>query len=135
MTRITRKTAVTRRGFTLLELMLVLLIIGLLAGVAAWNIVAQGDKARVKTTVQSMRVVASALKEYQLEHGQFPADLAILVTSKRIEKVPKDAWKHEFVYFPSNSTAGRDYTLYSPGKDGQSGNDDDIDYWTEQDRE
>lgn len=118
-------------AFTLLEMMLVVLIIGLLAGVVGWNIVGQGNKARIAATRASMKTISAAIESYQLDKGEFPADLNLLVSSQRLKEVAKDAWKNEFTYFPSNSVAGRGYTLYSAGPDKQAGNEDDIDFWVE----
>lgn len=122
------------RGFTLLEMMVVLLIIGLLMSVAVINIVGRGDDARKATTIQSMNVITSALKQYQLQHGDFPPTLDAL-TPKFLEDRPVDAWKRAFVYFPNSATGAtstRPYTLYSKGKGGEEGNSEDvIDYWKE----
>lgn len=130
-TRMIRRSA---RGFTLLEMMVVLLIIGLLMSVAVINIVGRGDDARKATTIQSMNIVTSAIKQYQLQHGDYPSTLDLLVP-KYLEDKPTDAWKRAFVYFPnsaSGSTSQRPYTLYSKGKGGEEGNAEDvIDYWKE----
>lgn len=122
-------------AFTLLEMMLVVLIIGLLAGIVGWNIVGQGNKARESTTRSSMKIISAAIESYQLDKGEFPPDLNTLVTSQRLQKLPKDAWQNEFTYFPTNSVAGRGYTLYSAGKDKQPGTEDDLDYWAEDKKE
>ncbi len=119
-------------AFTLLEMMLVVLIIGLLAGIVGWNIVGQGNKARISTTRTQMKTIANTIKAYQLDKGEYPADLNALVTTQRLDALPKDAWHQEFTYFPSNSTPGRGFTLYSAGPDKQVGTDDDIDYWVEE---
>jgi general secretion pathway protein G len=129
--RIIRRSA---RGFTLLEMMVVLLIIGLLMSVAVINIVGRGDDARRATTVQSMNVIVSALKQYQLQFGDYPPTLDAL-SPKFLEDKPSDAWKRPFVYFPNTATgatSSRPYTLYSKGKGGEEGNQEDVvDYWKE----
>ena len=129
--RLIRRSA---RGFTLLEMMVVLLIIGLLMSVAVINIVGRGDDARKSTTVQSMNVITSAIKQYQLQYGEYPPTLDALVP-KFLEDKPVDAWKRQFVYFPNTATgasSSRPYTLQSKGKGGDEGNAEDvIDYWRE----
>lgn len=117
-----------RGGFTLLEMMLVMVIIGLLAGVAVWNIVGQGEAARISTTQATLRSVKSMLTAYNLDNGTYPATLTSLVP-KYTEAAPVDAWKRPLVYFPSSGNAAKPYTLYSTGKSGEQGGADIIDVW------
>jgi general secretion pathway protein G len=117
-----------RAGFTLLEMMLVVAIIGILMSVAVWNIVGQSDKARIKATSATMRTIESAIKSYKADKGVFPANLQVLVTEKYFDKVFKDSWKRDLVY-STPGAAGKDYALISTGPDGQQGTEDDIDVW------
>ncbi len=118
-----------RRGFTLLEMMLVVMIMGLLIGVVAWNIGTRGSEARKATTIASMRQVESMLKAYQLDHGTFPPTLQTLVP-KYTEKLPQDSWKRPLVYAPNAAGSAKPYILYSTGESGEQGNQDNIDIWT-----
>lgn len=113
-------------AFTLLEMMLVVAIIGILMSVAVWNIVGQGEKARIRATHQSMRVIESALKAYKTDTGAYPTNLQSLVTAKFMEDNFKDAWKHDIEY-RTPGLNGKDYTLISAGPDGQTGTEDDLD--------
>lgn len=126
-----------RRGFTLLEMMVVLLIMGLLMSVAVYNIIGQGDEARRRTTVTSMNTINTALTQYNLDNGTFPATIDSLVP-KYLQEQPRDAWKHTFVYFPNTGGVGggKPFTLYSKGKGGEeSGNSEDyVDYWKEREK-
>lgn len=124
---ILKRTA--RRGFTLLEMMLVVMIIGVLIGVAAWNIGSQGTKARRAATVATMKTVESMLKTYNLDYGMYPPTVNALVP-KYTEKVPVDAWKRPIVYAANPAGSPKPYTMYSPGENGQAGDNDDIDIWT-----
>ncbi|MBY0312946.1 MAG: type II secretion system protein GspG [Phycisphaerales bacterium] len=123
------RTTITRRGFTLLEMMLVVMIMGLLIGVVAWNIGSRGNEARKATTIASMRQVESMLKAYQLDYGAFPPSLQTLVP-KYTEKVPQDSWKRPLIYAPNAVGSAKPYILYSTGESGEQGNQDNIDIWT-----
>jgi general secretion pathway protein G len=116
-------------GFTLLEMMLVVVIIGLLAAVAVFNVVGMGKKARVGATKASLGNIANFLAAYHTDNGAYPPTLAILVPTYT-QKLAKDGWKHDFVYFPASTDPGRAYSLFSMGEDGIAGNADDINYWT-----
>lgn len=120
------------RGFTLLEMMLVVVIMGVLIGVAAVNILGQGKTAKIAATKASMSTTASMIKNYNLQEGVYPASLDNLIP-KYMEKIPLDAWKRPLVYIPGNSGAGagaHPFQLYSSGEGGDSGNSQDvIDYW------
>lgn len=123
------RTTITRRGFTLLEMMLVVMIMGLLIGVAAWSIGGQSKKARTATTVASMKQVESMLKAYHLDYGAYPPTLQTLVP-KYTEKLPQDSWKRPLVYAPNAVGSAKPFILYSTGESGEQGNQDNIDIWT-----
>lgn len=119
---------VSRRGFTLLEMMLVVLIIGMLAAAVAWNFAGQGDKARIATTKGNLSTLKQMLVNYQLEKAQYPASLQALVP-EFADKISKDGWKRDFLYY-TPAADGRPFALISSGPDGQSGTPDDISVWT-----
>jgi general secretion pathway protein G len=122
------------RGFTLLEMMLVVVIMGVLIGVAAVNILGRGKAAKIGATKASMSTTASMIKNYNLEQGVYPATLDNLVP-KYMEKIPLDAWKRSLIYIPGQSASGNGahpFTLYSTGESGESNGPDLIDYWDEE---
>lgn len=121
------------RGFSLLELTLVLAIIGILMAVAAVNILGQGTRAKISATKATINTVSSALKQYNLEYSAYPPDLKVLVTAKLLENKPlKDGWQHELYYDPRGRNKDQPYILGSSGEDGVMGNEDDINVWTMQ---
>jgi general secretion pathway protein G len=118
------------RAFTLLELMLVLVILGVLATVAAIAVTGQADTARENATKASIQTIERALKSYNIQTGAYPTtaeSLAPLVP-RFLEKPPLDGWKREFVYFHPGQQ-GREFEIISKGKDGEYGTADDIRSW------
>lgn len=121
----------SQRGFTLLEIMVVVIIIGLLAAIVAPNVIGQSDKARVEIARTNMAALGSALDMYKLDNGKYPTTeqgLQALVeaptdaknwTEPYIKQEPVDPWQNEYVYI----SPGLDgpYDLYSLGADGQEG--------------
>ena len=119
-----------RAGFSLLELMLVLAIMGILMGVAAVTLVGQGDKARIRATEMTLSTVGAQVKAYMLENANTPPEsLETLIADKRLEKGSlTDAWKQPLWYNPNPEKEGIDFELISFGPDKQYGTEDDIDY-------
>src|SRR5262249_41095472 len=125
-----------RAGFTLLEMMLVVLIFGILATVMVINLSGQSEKALTNITKDSLNQLKGALTQYNIENGTYPPALSVLVTTKGLERVPKDGWKHDFIYlFPGSSqNTDQPYDLLSPGKDNTPGTPDDVNVWTMEQR-
>lgn len=125
------------RGFTLIEIMVVVIIIGLLASVVVLNILPNVDKAKVAKAKQDIGGLELALKEFYLDNSKFPTNeqgLTALVTQPTdptiknwkaggyVERISKDPWGNDYVYaFPG--THGKAYDLCSLGADGQPGGD------------
>ena len=138
----------TQAGFTLIELMVVIVILGLLAGVIIPRFMGETDKAKVATTKMQIASLESALKMYKLDNGSYPSTeqgLQALVESPTAGnlptnwrkggylekgKVPKDPWKNDYIYICPGSHG--DFDLSSLGADGEPGGegfDKDINNW------
>lgn len=122
-----------REGFTLLEVMLVLVIIAAIAGIAVYNIGGLQGKAYAMTAKNQISVFKSALEQYKLFVGSYPADLQALhaqpndvdatkYTQVLKDAIPNDPWGKPYEY----KLNGAAYELRSLGADGQSGTEDDI---------
>lgn len=134
-----------RRGFTLLEILVVLAIIGLLAGLAITNVDKIFGGAQVKTTeLQVRESMRTPLTSYRIATGDYPTTaegLQALVTppSGKVDrwsgpyleppKIPIDHWGEPLQYaYPGTRNRGG-YDLWSKGPDKQSGTEDDIGNW------
>jgi len=125
------------RGFTLIEIMVVVIIIGLLASVVVLNILPNVDKAKVTKAKEDIQSLELGLKEFYLDNSKFPTNeqgLTALVTQPTdpsiknwkpggyLERISKDPWGNDYQYvFPG--THGKAYDLCSLGADGQPGGD------------
>ncbi|MBS0189054.1 MAG: type II secretion system protein GspG [Planctomycetes bacterium] len=118
------------RGFSLLELTLVLVILGVLMAVAAVNVIGQGEKAKIKATQATLQVIKNAVQQYHLEQSAYPPDLNTLVVVKILEPGKlNDGWNRALIYDPAGLTPEQPFILYSKGPDNQSQTQDDISVW------
>lgn len=116
-----------RKAFTLLEMMLVVVIMGVLATVAVVSLAGRGKAAKVGATKQSLRTIDGGIQQFHLEKNRYPTALAELVPGY-LPKTFKDGWGHDFVYV-TPAPSGKAYDIISYGDDGVSGNDD-LSVWT-----
>jgi general secretion pathway protein G len=129
------ESANEQRGFTLLELLVVLAILGLLVGLVAPAALRQLSSAKEKIAHQSIERLASVLDIYKLDVGSYPTTeqgLQSLITRPpgvgrwngpyvKGEKVPEDPWGQPFNYRSPSQRPGHEYDLYSLGPNGQAG--------------
>jgi general secretion pathway protein G len=135
-----------RGGFTLLEVLLVVGILALLAAFVVPTFIKTQEDAYVKTTKANMGGLTSPLELFHQALGRYPQELKELFekpddeeeaskwTGPYIDDLTKlkDAWGHEFQYLGNEDAKANEgrYDLWSMGKDGEDGTDDDITNWT-----
>jgi general secretion pathway protein G len=124
-----KMTIIRQEGFTLIEIIVVILIIGLLYVFLTGGIFSQGSKAKVKLTEIKMAKLQTLLGQYQFQNNTFPPDLISVTVcneSTRVNCPPAaekqdilDAWDNEFGYAADGN--GTSYTLKSFGEDRKEG--------------
>ncbi len=124
-------------GFTFIEVLVVMIILALIAGIVGTQLLGEAEKAKADATRIQMRSLDAALSLYRLHNSTYPTTeqgLGALIRRPDIgnipqqwqgpylksNNVPRDGWKNEFVYISD----GRDFTIISLGADGQEGGSD-----------
>jgi general secretion pathway protein G len=122
-----------QNGFTLVELMVVLVIIGLLATVVIINVLPAQDKAMVGKSRADVALLDQGLEMYKLNNLNYPGageGLQALVTRGVIKKLPKDPWGRDYIYaVPGQHGAVDVYSLGADGAQGGEGDNADIGNW------
>jgi len=133
-----------RAGFTLVELMVVIVIIGLLATVVAINVLPSQDRAMVTKAKADIATLEQAIETYRLDNLDFPDDLQALVAAPAtlanpdryrpggyVRRLPEDPWGEPYRYSRPSAHGGQ-FDVYSYGadrKEGGEGNDADLGNW------
>ncbi len=138
-----------QKGFTLIEIMVVVIILGMLAGLVLPRILGQEEKAKVEGAKVQIRSLEGALDAFKLDNGFYPTtDQGLDALIKKPEagriptkwreggylkpaRIPKDPWGKDFVYL-SPGNEGREYDIISHGADnepGGEGNNADVESW------
>jgi general secretion pathway protein G len=135
-----------RRGFTLLEVMVVVVILGILAALVVPKIISRPDEARVLAARQDIASLMQALKLYRLDNQRYPSTeqgLQALVVRPQsaplapnwkaggyVERVPQDPWGNPYRYLNPGVRGELDvFSLGADGAPGGEGNDADIGSW------
>jgi len=137
------------KGFTLIELMVVIIILGLLAGLVLPKIIGREEEAKVSAAKVQIKAFESALDGFKLDTGFYPdTDQGLQALIKKPEsgripdkwreggylkpaRIPKDPWGKEYLYF-SPGSENREYEIISYGADGEQGGESknaDIESW------
>lgn len=127
-------------GFTLIEILIVVIILGILAGLVVPRLAGRTEEARKQAAKSDIEGgIALALDLYEADNGKYPSSLDGLVQKPSdasnwkgpyLKKgIPKDPWGNAYIYKYPGAQNPSLYDLSSAGSDGQEGNDDDITNW------
>lgn len=130
--KIRKSTCASQSGFTLIEVLLVVVIIGILVAVVAPNLGKRVGQSQVSAAKQSMDNIRLAIDMYEVDNGVYPASLQNLITKGseqnwrgpyiRTAILPKDPWQHDFIYTKSENS----FEIRCMGPDGADGTADDV---------
>ena len=129
------------RGFTLIELMLVMVILAILAAIVVPKFAGKSEQARIAAAKTDIRMLETALDAFEINNGRYPTTeegLAALVnpppgvrsSESYLKRLPNDPWGNPYNYrFPGTHTKDS-YDLYSYGPEGREGGEGQIDNWS-----
>jgi general secretion pathway protein G len=136
-----------QRGFTLLEVMVVIVILGILASMVVPNLMGNKDKADQQKAVSDIVALENALDKYKLDNSIYPTTeqgLDALVQKPNsspeprnfreggyVKRLPQDPWRSDYLLLSPGENGKID--IFSAGPDGQPGSEDDIGSWNLQD--
>lgn len=142
----TKRNKAPRKGFTLLEILLVVGLLALLAAFAIPNFITQGEEAKkkmVRAAIGPNGTITQAIDMYKFNTGQYPEELKYLVEKPRDDDVAKkwtgpyikdlamlkDPWDNDYMYQAPGQRNQDGIDLWSKGADGRDGTEDDINNW------
>jgi general secretion pathway protein G len=139
---INQKPKNTIQAFTLIELLLVLVILGILAAIVVPKFSGRTEQARQAAAQSQIATLSTALDAFEVDNGYYPKGkngLTDLVQPPRDAQnwrgpymktdVPADPWNHPYVYECPGKRNPSSYDLYSIGPDGRAGTEDDVTNW------
>ena len=121
------KMSDSRSGFTLIELMVVVIVLAALAGMVVPRLVDRPDKMKAKIVLSDIRHIDTQLKIYRLDNGEYPNALGSIEGEFDVKL--EDPWDRQYYYKYPGSKGRAPYDIYSAGPDGEEGSSDDIGNW------
>jgi len=131
-----------KQGFTLVELLLVLVILATLAAIVVPKLTGRGKQAQETAARTQIASFETALNTFEIDNGFFPSGadgLADLITPPKnaanwkgpyLKEIPLDPWKNQYVYENPGKNNAAGFDIYSMGPDGRADTEDDITNWS-----
>lgn len=123
-----------KRGFTLIEILVVVVILAVLAAVIVPNVLGRVDDSKNSVAITTVQSLTDNIESYRLDTGKYPDELDALMKNpgvpkwngpyiRNVEKIPNDPWENPYIYkIPGDN--GRPYDIISYGSDAQLGGTD-----------
>ena len=123
---------IKRSGFTLIEIMVIVVILGVLASIVVPRVMDRPDQARLIKVKQDIQAIEAALNLYKLDNYNYPLTdqgLVVLIP-KYLARLPKDSWENDYLYLNPGAKGVIDiYSLGADGVEGGEGINSDIGNW------
>ncbi len=135
---VNRKSKI-ENGFTLVEMLLVITIIGILAALVIPKMVGRSEQARQAAAHADLSSIKTALDAFEVDNGFYPKNLQDLLQQPNnaknwhgpyLDKLPVDPWGNPYLYYYPGKHNQNSYDLLSVGPDGKEGSEDDIGNWS-----
>ena len=125
------------RGFSLLEIMVVLVLIGMVVSLITVNVMGRLDQGKIDTARSQAYELAKSVDIYKLQTGSWPSTgqgLQVLVTPPKgkpiIDQLPKDPWNNDYTLIVPGQKNTNKFDIRSKGPDAQEGTEDDMGNWS-----
>ena len=125
------------RGFSLLEIMVVLVLIGMVVSLITVNVMGRLEQGKLDTTRSQAYELAKSVDIFKLQTGSWPSTgqgLQVLVTPPKgkpiIDQLPKDPWNNDYMLIVPGQKNPNKFDIRSKGPDAQEGTEDDVGNWT-----
>jgi len=120
----TRRPTRREAGFSLIELMVVIIIIGIIGSFAAVSLLGKTDEAKVAQAINDINVLGNAVEMYYLKHNELPESLEEIAAELKGETIPPDPWGNDYLY---EKKSRRSFDIRCLGADGEEGGEEDVD--------